>query len=174
MMNELTRQAARMWALAQPAVSAFVASITRDFQDRDDILQETAVAVLESFGRFDPSHSFKAWAMGVARNQARLHFRRKGRDRLVFSPAALDALAVAFADEDSGAERLVHLGECLSELDEKSRELCRLRYGRDMKPAGIAGLLETEPNTISKALQRIRERMRDCVDGKASAFGVPT
>ena len=48
-MDEQTRQAARLWALAQPAVSPFVLSLTLDFQDRDDILQETAVAVLESF-----------------------------------------------------------------------------------------------------------------------------
>lgn len=45
-MNEQTRQAARMWALAQPAVSAFVASITPDFKFWDDVLQETAGAVL--------------------------------------------------------------------------------------------------------------------------------
>ena len=94
-MNEQTRQAARMWALAQPAVSAFVASITRDFQDRDDVLQETAVAVLESFGRYDPSQPFIPWAIGVARNQARILMRRKGRDRLVFDTAALDARAEA-------------------------------------------------------------------------------
>lgn len=172
-MNEQTRKAARMWALAQPAVSAFVASITRDFQDRDDILQETAVAVLESFGRYDPSQPFTAWAIGVARNQARLQFRRKGRDRLVFDSDALDALAVAFVDAEGESARLVHLEECLKELDEKSRDLCRMRYGRDLKPAGMAGLLGMEPNAVAKALQRVRDRLRDCVSGKAAAAGAP-
>lgn len=172
-MNEQTRQAARMWALAQPAVSAFLASITRDFQDRDDVLQETAVAVLESIGRYDPSQSFTAWAIGVARNQARLQFRRRGRDRLVFDNAALDALAVAFADTEGESTRLGHLEACLKELDEKSRDLCRMRYGRDLKPASIADLLGMEPNTVAKALQRVRDRLRDCVSGKAAAPEVP-
>lgn len=171
-MNEQTRQAARMWALAQPAVSAFVASITRDFQDRDDVLQETAVAVLESFGRYDPSQPFIPWAIGVARNQARILMRRKGRDRLVFDTAALDALAVAFAEVEGENARLGHLEECLEELDDKSRDLCAMRYGRDLKPAGIASLLGVEPNTVAKALQRVRDRLRDCVSGKA-ANGVP-
>ncbi len=47
-MDEATRQAMRLWTLAQPTVSAFVASVVRDFGDRDDVLQETAVAVIES------------------------------------------------------------------------------------------------------------------------------
>lgn len=172
-MNEQTRQAARMWALAQPAVSAFVASITPDFQDRDDVLQETAVAVLESFGRYDPSQPFTAWAIGVARNQARILFRRKGRDRLVFDNGTLDALAVAFAAEEQEMSRLGYLEECLRELDEKARDLCRLRYGRGLKPAGIAGLLGMEANTVAKALQRVRDRLRDCVLGKAARAGLP-
>ncbi len=33
----------------------FVTSPVWNFQDRDDVLQETAVAVMESFGRYDPA-----------------------------------------------------------------------------------------------------------------------
>jgi len=45
-MDHSLREATRQWTLAVPAVSAFIASLVRDFQDRDDILHETAVAVL--------------------------------------------------------------------------------------------------------------------------------
>jgi RNA polymerase sigma-70 factor (ECF subfamily) len=51
-------EATRQWTLAVPTVSAFVTSLVRDFQARDDVLQETAVAVMESFGRYDPAQSF--------------------------------------------------------------------------------------------------------------------
>ncbi len=53
-MDDNMRQAARLWTLAQPVVSAFVTSVVRDFTARDDVLQEVAVAVLESFDRYDP------------------------------------------------------------------------------------------------------------------------
>ncbi len=46
----------RLWTLAQPTVSAFVVSVVRDFAARDDLLQETAIAVIESFDRYDPQH----------------------------------------------------------------------------------------------------------------------
>ncbi len=68
-MDESTRQATRFWTLAQPAVSAFVTSVVRDFRDRDDVLQDIAVAVIESFDSYDSDRPFTAWAMGVARTK---------------------------------------------------------------------------------------------------------
>ena len=72
-MNDSVRMATRLWTLALPRVSAFVGAQVRDFQDRDDILQDTAIAVIESIDRFDLSQNFTSWAIGIARNQVRLH-----------------------------------------------------------------------------------------------------
>ena len=96
-MDHALREATRQWTLAVPAVSAFIASLVRDFQDRDDILQETAVAVLQGYHRYDPSRPFVAWAMGIARLQTLAHLRKKGSDKLVVDSAAVDAIATALA-----------------------------------------------------------------------------
>ena len=69
-MDEKTRQATRLWTLAQPSVSAFVSSVVRDFRDRDDVLQDIAVAVIESIDLYDTERPFVAWAIGVARKGA--------------------------------------------------------------------------------------------------------
>jgi RNA polymerase sigma-70 factor (ECF subfamily) len=167
-MNPTVIEATRLWTLAVPAVSAFVGALVRDFQDRDDVLQETAVAVLEAFPRYDPAQPFTAWAIGVARNQVRLHCRRKGRERLAFDTEAVDALAVAFAGSDPD-RRLDHLDGCLAALDPASRELCRLRYELDLKPAAIGERIGQAANTVAKALQRVRDRLRECILRKAGA-----
>ena len=52
-MDERIRQATRCWTLAQPVVSAFVASVVCDFRDRDDVLQETALAVFDDLNQGD-------------------------------------------------------------------------------------------------------------------------
>lgn len=70
-MDDQTRKAMRLWALAQPTVSAFITAVLRDFSDRDDVLQDVAVAVLDGFGSFDEHRPFTPWAIGVARNQGR-------------------------------------------------------------------------------------------------------
>jgi RNA polymerase sigma-70 factor (ECF subfamily) len=164
-------EATRLWTLAVPAVSTFVAALVRDFQDRDDVLQETAVAVLEAFPRYDPAQPFTAWAIGVARNQVRLHCRRQGRERLAFDAEAVDALTAAFADADHD-RRLDFLDGCAAALDPASREICRLRYELDLKPAAIAERLGQTANTVAKALQRIRDRLRECVRRKVAEAGV--
>ena len=63
------REVARLWALAQPAVSAYIASLVRDFRDRDDVLQDVAVAVLISFGSYESSRLVRRLGDRVARNQ---------------------------------------------------------------------------------------------------------
>lgn len=171
-MDDRTRHAARLWTLALPGVSAFVASLVQEFSERDDVLQETAVAVMESFERYDSSQPFMAWAIGIARNQVRLHWRRKQRERVTFDSDTLEALAAAFTNEpvDDG---LRFLADCFGLLDQKAKELCRLRYESDLKPAAIAGHVGAQANGIAKALQRIRDRLRECIERKLRAAQGP-
>jgi DNA-directed RNA polymerase specialized sigma24 family protein len=61
--NENVKFVMRQWTLAQPVVSSFIGAMVRDFSDRDDVLQETAVAVLESADRYDPNRTRPAAAM---------------------------------------------------------------------------------------------------------------
>jgi RNA polymerase sigma-70 factor (ECF subfamily) len=169
-MDETTRQATRLWTLAQPTVSAYITSLVRDFRDRDDVLQETAVAVLESFDRYDPARSFVGWALGIARNQVGLYLRRRGRDRLLFDTEATEQLAVAFESITSEeTHQLDHLRECLQLVQGRARQLCELRYRDDQKPAAIAAALGMSANAVAKALERIREQLRECIQRKAAA-----
>ena len=167
-MDDKSRQATRQWTLAQPVVSAFVASVVRDFKDRDDLLQEIAVAAIESFDAYNPDRPFVPWVMGVARNQIGLYLRQRRRDRLVFDDDTVNCLATAFS-EASGRERhkLDALAECLKLLEGRARELCQLRYHDDLKPAGIAEKLGMAPNAVAKALQRIRDQLRDCINRRS-------
>ena len=168
-MDNSTRQAARLWTLAQPVVSAFVTSVVRDFSARDDVLQEVAVSVIESFDRYDPKRPFVAWALGIAQNQVGLYLRRVQRDRLVFDEATIACVAAAFdATAAEPSHKLEYLKDCLQGLENRARKLCDLRYRHDLKPAAIAELLGMTANSVAKALQRIREQLRDCIERKAA------
>lgn len=158
--------------MAQPVVSAFITSVVRDFTARDDVLQDVAVAVIESFDRYDSQRPFTAWALGIAQNQVRLYLRRQHRDRLVFDDELIDNLCSTFAE--TGAEQLRPLDflkDCLGELQGRARELCELRYGHDLKPAAIAGSVGMTANSVAKALQRIRDQLRDCIERKSALYG---
>lgn len=163
-------QATRLWTLAQPVVSAYVTSVVRDFSVRDDLLQDIAVAVIESFDRYDPSRPFAAWALGIAQNHVRLFLRRLRRDRVVFSDETIAALAIAF-EAPAASPALDHLPGCLEKLDARSRRLCDLRYVHDLKPAAIGQSVGMSANAVAKALQRVREQLRACLERQAAIAG---
>ena len=172
-MDDSTRQATRLWTLAQPKVSAFVTSVVRDFKDRDDVLQDIAVAVVESIDSYDSQRPFDAWAMGVARNQMKLYFRRRQRDRLVFDEATIQCVEATFSRvTDVEARKLELLNNCLGRLEGRAQELCTLRYKENLKPAAISETLGMAGTAVRKSLQRIREQLRDCIDRDSAAEGV--
>lgn len=166
------RQVTRLWTLSQPLVSAYVTSIVRDFKDRDDVLQDIAVAAFESFDSYDPERPFLPWVMGVARNQIQLYLRQSRRDRLRFHNDTVDYLATAISEvSNQQIHRLDALKDCLKHLEGRAEEICRLRYQGDLKPSVIAKNLGMTPNSVAKALQRIRDQLRECINRK-SAEGI--
>jgi RNA polymerase sigma-70 factor (ECF subfamily) len=67
--------------------------------------------------------------------------------------------------------QLEHLQECLAELPQRDHQLLELRYSRDLKPAAMGQILDMNPNTVSKALQRIRDQLRICLERRTAAEG---
>lgn len=168
-MNAQTEQIMRHWTLAQPVVSSYLTALVRDFATRDDLLQTVAVAVLESADRYDAARPFVGWALGITRNVVRQHCRQMSRERVIFDDGLTDQLAIAF--EQTAADtllRLEYLRECIPRLDGRARAICGLRYTDGLKPAAIAERLGMRSNSVAKALQRIRERLRDCIKAKVA------
>lgn len=152
-----------------PKVAAFVGSMVHEVSDRDDVLQDCAVAAISSFERYESARPFTAWAIGVARNQVRLYLRRKSNDPHLFDDEVLDRLVHAFSELPSEKERkLDHLEDCVSRLAGRAREICELRYHENLKPAAISKKVGLSPNAVAKALQRIREQLRLCLEQQAS------
>ncbi len=127
---------------------------------------------MTSFASYDHSRPFMAWVIGIARNQVCLYLRKKNRDRLIFDPATIDRIGQAFAElQPRDIRMLDYLEECMQSLEGNASKLCELRYERDMKPASIAPRVGMSANGVAKALQRIREMLRECVEKKAAIDG---
>lgn len=165
MVDESMRNALRQWTIVQPIVSSFVSAMVRDNTARDDLMQDIAVAILESHDRYDPSQPFAAWAIGIARNQVRLYFRTVHRDKLRFSDSIIDLLSEDYSQiASSEIHRMEYLQTCFDKLDARAKELCRARYTENQKPAQIAQWLGGSPNGVAKSLQRIRQQLKQCIE----------
>ena len=169
-MDESTERATRLWTLAQPNVAAFVASVIRDYRDRDDVLQDIAIAVIQSFESYDQKRPFTGWAIGVARNQIRSHFRKQKKDKLVFSDKTIANLETTFANPEDSRD-LDFLHECMKEIQGRSREICKMRYHQNLKSAAIGEKIDMTANSVSKVLQRVRDQLRQCIQTKSATEG---
>jgi RNA polymerase sigma-70 factor (ECF subfamily) len=154
----------------QAEVRAFVGSVVRDREAREDVFQEVALVLWQEYEKYDSSRSFGAWARGIAANKIRQRWERSGRWPAALSSEALQAVAEAY--DRTEATRTAHadaLQHCVGQLPEKSRRLLALRYEQALKLHQMSELLETTTDAVHKALSRIRDKLWECVQRRLSS-----
>jgi RNA polymerase sigma-70 factor (ECF subfamily) len=108
---------------------------------------------------------FVGWLLGIARNRVGLYRRKSYRERLIFDESAIDVLSAAFSEIPAiEVQKLEFLRGCMEKLNERDRQLCDLRYEENLKPSGIASKLGATSESVRKALQRIRDQLRNCIE----------
>jgi len=149
----------------QHDLTAFVASVVRDWHRAQDILQELAVILWEKFDDYDRSRSFGAWARGIAHHLIQRDYERFRRSLPLLSPEAIAALLVAYDQEDVGtSSELEALRNCMGQLSERSKILLRLRYEEELSIESCADRIAGTAVAVKKALTRIRAQLHRCVD----------
>ena len=148
----------------QSDLRAYIGSVIRDRGVRDDVFQDTALALWESFDQYDPTKSFGAWARGVATNKILQQHRKTGRVPLATDPKVLEAVLEAFDQtEHEVGDRERALRTCIEKLPKKSRKILTLRYDESVKGEEIAARLGTSRDAVYQSLARIRSRLEACI-----------
>jgi RNA polymerase sigma-70 factor, ECF subfamily len=78
---------------SQRRIFLFVMSMVPNWNEAEEIIQETNLLLWREFDHFQPGTNFAAWACQVALNQVLAWRKRQQRDRVKFSPAFLEAVA---------------------------------------------------------------------------------
>ncbi|MFK7789806.1 MAG: sigma-70 family RNA polymerase sigma factor, partial [Phycisphaeraceae bacterium] len=69
------------------------------------------------------------------------------------------------------SEQSRHLRQCMDKLSDKAHSLVELRYMQGLKPLAIAQQIGSSANTVSNALSRVRETLRDCIKRQQQSEG---
>ena len=154
-----------LWVQAQPVVANYLASHVNNREMADDLLQEVAVALYESFERFDPTRAFLPWAIGTARKRMLSELRKRRNEKVIFEneetllvlAKAHERMAPTFPDR---AEALRH---CLGACPPKVTRLINLRYRRQLSFSEMGRVLRTNGANVRTMLSRAREALRKCV-----------
>ena len=153
----------------QQHLKHYIYSLVHNEQDAADILQTSAVLVWQKFQDYDPERPFFSWACRFAYYEA-MNFRQKKKVRERYlSDAVLELIAAEWPKEDKWVDHRDALKKCLCKLSERDRKIVELRYESGQKISDAAGQLKMSAKQIYKALERIRDRLRRCVELRAKS-----
>lgn len=153
-------------------IYAFILTLVPVWSDADDLLQETSAVMWRKLDEFQPGSDFVAWALSIARFEVLNYRKRQNRDRGVFSDQTTEALAdQAAAWEGGGDDRRDALEMCLMKLNERDRELIRLRYEPGVTTQEVADRVGRSLKAVYKALNRIHEQLLHCIRESLPARG---
>src|SRR5262249_53885031 len=126
---ERVEEFVRLLGQHQRRLFLYVLCLVPDWNDAEEVMQETNLVLWREFARFEPGPNFAARACRVAFHQVLAWRKRRQRDRLEFSDAFLGAVAEETAAElDRLEERSAALAGCIEKLPGDQRDLLRRRY----------------------------------------------
>ena len=147
----------RLWLEAEPSVQAYIFSAIRCAYDAEGVVQQVALTVARRFDEYDGARPFVAWALWLTKSRIADHYRKQGRERLVYSDALMRQLAEALIQrQPDRAARNEALEKCLDKLPEKSRQMLALSYEEDAPMERVAEFIESSAGAVRVMLFRIR------------------
>ncbi|MEM8954631.1 MAG: sigma-70 family RNA polymerase sigma factor [Verrucomicrobiota bacterium] len=161
----------QLFAKYERHLRAFIRSMGLGWTEVDDVTQTVSLVMWRKWDQFDPDTDFMRWARVIARFEV-LKFRRKmARDRHVFQEDLMELLAdasIELEDHVPHEQYRQRLERCLERLPDKSRTLINSVYGGDQTIKEVAAELGTSATALYKALNRIREQLRACMETRSA------
>ncbi len=148
----------------QPLLHAYILSLLPNWNDANDVLQDTNLVLWRRSKEFVDGTNFLAWAYKIARYKVLACCRQRRRSQIIFDDE-LFALVADQAEQRTprGGSDVHLLRECIKDLSPFQRELLRRRYAKNGSVQMMARTLGRSAPVISVTLWRIRNRLLKCI-----------
>lgn len=133
----------------------------------EDIIQQTFVEFLAKSAQWNLDEDIRPLLAAMTRTVALRNWREKARTLPEVTRKLAEHIRQLAEEQTTPPrydEELNALRSCLEKLPEKSRTLVNLYYYGDVSTPEIASQLEMKSDTVCRALGRLREKLRDCID----------
>jgi RNA polymerase sigma-70 factor, ECF subfamily len=143
-----------------PQLLAMAYSLTGQVADAEDLVQETFLAGMAGFKRFEGRSSVKTWLVSILVRQVAAWRRRSGVRK---TQELMEDLPVA--ETGAGADARMDVAAALPTLTPEYREVLVLREFGGLSYEEIASALGLPRGTVESRLHRARLEMRDRLKG---------
>lgn len=132
----------------------------------DDITQQVFLEFMAKESRWDLSKDARPLLATMTRHVAMRLWRERTREQPEVVQKLADHIRLLAEERDLPPryeEEVGVLRSCLQKLPEKSRELVNLYYYNEVGTPDIASQLDMKADTVCRALSRVRDKLRDCI-----------
>ncbi len=132
---------------------------TGEMSNAEDLTSQLFLAAYQALPRYRHRGHFPAWLFTIARNLAKEHYRKQGREVSLELARNLASSSNPPAEHGQSDEirRLVQL---VRSLPEEEQELIRLRYVAELSFADMATVLSKREDAVKKSLYRLQARLQ--------------
>ncbi len=144
-------------------LTAFIASVTRDFHLAEDVFQEVCVKAVSRAGEFETAAHVMNWARLSGKNRAIDILRARDGRYVGLSDELLAMLAAEWPEQDRADAMQDALGHCIEQITPNNREMLRLRYFERRNCSDVAAIMGRKIETVYQALARLHKTLGDCM-----------
>jgi len=153
------------------ALTNFAFRFLNDWDDCNDVVQETFVRVFRNKHSYEPIAKFSTWLYTIASNLAKTHLRKRKLRRLVTFGSGRTResdFVLELQDESSRADKRVEssiiqdlVGRALASLPTKYREVIVLRDVQELSYEEIAAVTGLNIGTVKSRINRARSQLKE-------------
>jgi RNA polymerase sigma-70 factor, ECF subfamily len=149
----------------QARIYAYILSLIPNFNDADDILQDTTKFMWERFDEFALGTDFLAWAKKIAYFLVMNHYRNQKKVyTLCHDEQLIQKLDQNFQKlSDFSQDYQSHLKECLKKLKQQDRKLLKLRYFENHRAEELASRFSCSIQYIYRNISRVHQLLLACI-----------
>jgi RNA polymerase sigma-70 factor (ECF subfamily) len=154
----------KLYLANERRIYGFVRALIPNWNDVDDIIQETASVMWSKFDQFEKGTNFSAWALKIAHNQVLNYCKSRKKDRLCFSETALEGIAnKSMHHVQNTDERLSLLRICLQKLQAAELSLIQMRYEPGGSTKSVSQQTGKNLHVLYRHLNKIHAKLLMCI-----------
>ena len=160
-----------LYTQSVPILRSFLRKLLPNWQDVDEVLQNTSLVLWKKFEQYEEGTEFSKWACVIGRYEVLRYKRSKARDRHYFGDDLLELLAEEnISNHDRLEAERKALQVCLNKLDDKQKKITLSAYSGQQNIKEVAETYGRTATAMYKALKRIRTNLMGCIKKEVSTI----